>query len=340
MQKSLDRKLAEIRSNANSKAFIIADAKDADMAFGIRAPGRLRSLGRIIPDQFPSIQKFYDDMEELVRQADIDIMLTSVSAMDILAREKGLFQDSPVTPAVRVNDTTDIWQARGSSYAKQLSRPFATTTIEEAQYGTLLPPTSQLPDVNLGLYSVTFNNDLEADLLTLERFREFRIEATRKGFRYFLEVFNPNVVDCGLDPQTMPAYVNDQIARLLAGIPRASRPEFLKIAYNGPAAMEALVNYDSTLVVGILGGAASTTYDAFRLLADAKKHGARLALFGRRIKAAEHPLSFVKHLRSVADEKLSPEEAVEAYRGDLQKLNIPAARDSASDMNLTTPALL
>ena len=176
--------------------------------------------------------------------------------------------------------------------------------------------------------------------MTLERFREFRIEAAQKGFRYFLEVFNPNIADCGLDPEVLPDYVNDQIARLLAGIPRASRPEFLKIAYNGPDAMEALVNYDSSLIVGILGGAASTIYDAFRLLADAKKHGARLALFGRRIKAAEHPLSFVKHLRGVADEALSPEEAVKAYHGDLQKLNIPAKRDLAADMVLTTPALL
>ena len=37
--KSLDAKLAEIKANPSSKAFIIADAKDADMAFGVRAPG-------------------------------------------------------------------------------------------------------------------------------------------------------------------------------------------------------------------------------------------------------------------------------------------------------------
>src|SRR6478736_6046419 len=37
--KSLDTKLAEIRADPSSSAFIIADAKDADMAFGVRAPG-------------------------------------------------------------------------------------------------------------------------------------------------------------------------------------------------------------------------------------------------------------------------------------------------------------
>ena len=37
--KSLDAKLTEIKANPSSRAFIIADAKDADMAFGVRAPG-------------------------------------------------------------------------------------------------------------------------------------------------------------------------------------------------------------------------------------------------------------------------------------------------------------
>jgi len=39
MSKSLDSKLAEVRSNPASRAFVLADAKDADMAFGVRAPG-------------------------------------------------------------------------------------------------------------------------------------------------------------------------------------------------------------------------------------------------------------------------------------------------------------
>jgi hypothetical protein len=45
MQKSLDQKIADLRANpSGSKAFIIADAKDADMAFGITAPGQKRPL--------------------------------------------------------------------------------------------------------------------------------------------------------------------------------------------------------------------------------------------------------------------------------------------------------
>ncbi|MCO5053029.1 MAG: hypothetical protein M9920_12075 [Verrucomicrobiae bacterium] len=34
--KSLDQKLAEIKANPASRAFILADAKDADMAYGVR----------------------------------------------------------------------------------------------------------------------------------------------------------------------------------------------------------------------------------------------------------------------------------------------------------------
>jgi hypothetical protein len=193
--------------------------------------------------------------------------------------------------------------------------------------------------VNLGLYSVTFNNDLDADIVTLERFKAFRIEAARKGFKYFLEVFNPNVADCGLSSDEIPNFVNDHIARMLAGIPHASRPEFLKIAYNGPASMEALVAYDSQVVVGVLGGPASTTYDAYKLISEAKKYGARLALFGRRIKGAEDPLTFTRVLRKVADEEISPEEAVKVYHGELQKGGIAPHRELETDMVLHTPAL-
>ena len=48
---------------------------------------------------------------------------------------------------------------------------------------------------------------------------------------------------------------------------------FLKIPYFGPEALEQLVSYDSSVVVGILGGSAGTTFDAFQMLWEAKKHG-------------------------------------------------------------------
>lgn len=327
MQKSLEAKLHTIRTNPSNKEFILCYAADPDMGAGIKP----------LVDSYPTLQAYHDELDALVEQAALDILLTSVSTMDVLARDRRIFDDSSVTPAIRANDTTDIWSGRGFCYATVPSRPFTTTTIDEARYGTLTPQPGQQPDVNLGLYSLTFNNDFEADWFALERFREFRIEATQKGFRYFLEVFNPNApVD--LTPDVMPYFVNDAIARMLAGVPNASRPEFLKIAYNGPRAMEELCTYTS-LVVGILGGPASTTYDSYKLIAAAKKYGARVALFGRRIKQAEDQLSFVELLRAVANEEISPEEATKAYHGGLERAGMKPLRSLEEDMVLHTAAL-
>ena len=107
------------------------------------------------------------------------------------------------------------------------------------------------------------------------------------------------------------------------------------MVYHGPQAMEELVRYDPHLVVGVLGGAAGTTRDAFRLLYEAKKYGARAALFGRKINHAEDQLTFVQILRAIADGQLGPEEAVREYHGRLQKAGIQPKRDLAEDLKLT-----
>src|SRR5690606_17416063 len=177
-----------------------------------------------------------------------------------------LFDNSPVTPAVRANDTTDIHLQAGSVYSKEPSRPFRSMTIDQIQSGKANPaPHERTLGANLGLYSITPNNDIDADYLTLQAYVDFRIEAEMRGFRHFLEVFDPNA--CNTDcPADIGRFINDWIARTLAGVPQASRPIFLKIAYPGPRAMEELVEYDPHLVPGILGGSAGTTHDAFKLL--------------------------------------------------------------------------
>ena len=127
-------------------------------------------------------------------------------------------------------------------------------------------------------------------------------------------------------------FVADHIARTLAGVTSRGRPIFLKIAYHGPAAMEALVAYDRSLVVGILGGSAGTTMDAFHMLWEAKKYGARAALYGRKINHAEHQQTFVRFLRLIADDQIAPEEAVRAYHGELQRLGIRPHRTLEADL--------
>ena len=107
------------------------------------------------------------------------------------------------------------------------------------------------------------------------------------------------------------------ITRMLAGVGPTGRPLFLKMVYHGPKAMEELVRFDPHLVVGILGGSAGTTRDAFQLLHDAQKYGAKVALFGRKINNAENQLAFVHFLRLIVEGQVGPVEAVKAYHAVL-----------------------
>jgi len=300
------------------------------MAFGVSAPGHLSQSLRDsrLPREYRSLQEFRGQIREIVAQQLVDIMLMSVSTSDLLSADEKLFEHSPITPAIRANDTTDIWIAGGkAAYGGQPSLPFRTAILKEAA-GTLGKVGK--PSVNLGLYSCTFNNDAMLDRATLQAYREFREEAHESGFRHFLEVFVPNAPSNHVED--IPRFVNDCIARMLAGVGSRTRPLFLKMPYFGPAALEQLVSYDSSLVVGILGGSSGTTFDAFNMLWEAKKYGARAALFGRKINNAEHQLSFITHLRALADGNAAPDEAVRAYHGDLEKFGIKPQRSLENDL--------
>ena len=162
-----------------------------------------------------------------------------------------------------------------------------------------------------------------------------REECERKQFRYFLEIFDPNVPDA-VAPDQLPGFINDVIARSLAGVTSAGRPTFLKMVYHGPRAMEELVRFDPHLVVGILGGGAGTTLDAFLLIHEAQKYGAKVALFGRKINNAEHQLAFIQMLRYITDGVIEPREAVRAYHGVLDELKIAPQRSLEDDLLLQT----
>jgi len=336
--KSLDEKLARILADPASRDFILADAKDADMAFGLAAPGKSPEH-HAHEARFRSLDEYRQLIREIVAQGLVDIMLMSASTSEILTIQERLFDESRVTPAVRANDTTDIWLAAGTGrYAQQPSRPFRTATIDHIMCGRAeCAPDERAVGANLGLYSITLNNDVDLDRHTLEEYKRFRIEAEGKGFRHFLEVFSPNAPG-DHPPADVGRFVNDHIVRALAGVTGRGRPLFLKIPYFGPAAMEALAGYDRSLVVGILGGSSGTTFDAFDMLFEAKKHGARVALYGRKINHAEHQLTFVKYLRAVADDEIPPAEAVRAYHGDLAKLGIQPYRTLADDLARTSTA--
>jgi len=321
--KTLDRKLTAIAAGRYTPDdFIIADAKDADMAFGVRSAGAQPGS----PGRFRSRPAYLDAMRALVDQGELDILLTSASNGEQLTQDKTL-DGSAITLAVRANDTTDIWNHRGGSYTTSPSRPFRTADLEAVR-----------GFCDLVLYSVTFNNDLDHDVATLEAYSGFRREAAALGVRHFLEVFNPNA-PVGLTPADIGAFVNDSILRTLAGVTGAHRPLFLKMAYNGAEWMTELTENDPSLVVGILGGSAGTTRDTFELLHQAETHGARVALFGRKIQQAESQLDLVATMRAVLRSELTPADGVRAYHEALAAAGVTATRDLAADLEVTEPVL-
>lgn len=339
MTTRLDQKLTRIRAGNYSRSdFIIADAKDGDMGPSIASTGPLRQKDGSWT-RYRTRSEFLDQIRAIVAQNIVDIMLLSASNLEQLAGE-GIFKKSPVKPAIRANDTTDIWVGRGGTYSNHPSRPFRSASLSRVLHGgNTHRADAAVTGTDLGLYSITFNNDLDADIRSLEAFSAFRTEAATHGFKYFLEVFNPNA---GRDiaPEIMPHFVNDSIVRCLAGVTLADRPQFLKVAYNGPAALEELAGYDPGMIVGVLGGGAGTTRDCFELLNQAERYGARVALFGRKINLAEDPLAIVALMRQVADGAVTPLEAVRAYHGELDKRGIAPLRLLEDDIAITEAALL
>ena len=323
----LDRKLSNIAAGRYTPDdFVIADAKDADMAFGVTAAGPVTGApaGESGPGRYRTRSEYLDAMRALVSQGELDVLLTSASNGQRLAQD-GSLED--MTLAIRANDSTDIWNNRGGRYTTAPSRPFRTADL-----------TAVRPFCDLVLYSVTFNNDLDYDLATLEAYRTFRQEAAALGVRHFLEVFNPNA-PTGLVPDRVGAFVNDSIIRTLAGVTDEQRPLFLKAAYNGSEALAELAEHDPSVVVGVLGGSAGTTRDTFELLHRAERHGARVALFGRKIQRAESQLDLVSLLRPVLRGELSPADAVRAYHDALAKGEIAPRRSLEADLQVTDPVL-
>ena len=331
LKNRMTEKLSRIVSgNYTPQDFIIADAKDGDMGGGADAIGieerYLPSLGNA--QMAVPMQYYRNAMKEMVDSDLVDIMLMSISSAEVLARE-GVFANSRVTPAVRLNDATDIWGYRGASYKEKPSFAFNTAKLESA-----------LKYSKLGLYSITFYNDLEKDLKNLNAYTKFRDSISGTGMEHFLEVFNPAfAIDTG--DVDIGTYINDSIVRCLAGLERLDRPLFLKIQYNGARAMAELAEFDPTnLVVGILGGGAGTTRDTFELIEQASRFGARVALFGRKIYKAEDSVEIVNLMRHIVEADLSAKEAVKRYHQHLAKKSILPIRSLENDLEITDQVLL
>jgi len=83
MQKTLDIKLARIREDTSCKEFILADAKDGDMGFGVAAPGVRRSVTDG-GSEFRTLGEYRQAMRDITEQGLVDIMLMSASTSEVL----------------------------------------------------------------------------------------------------------------------------------------------------------------------------------------------------------------------------------------------------------------
>ena len=322
----LKTKLSRIRGGDYTPAdFIIADAKDADMGGGIGALGVSAK-----PDGTTRPATACDYRAAMVRMMEtglVDIMLTSLSSAEALQADRA-FEGTDVTLAVRLNDTTDIWGFRGAAYRGSAATPFRTARLDQARRLA-----------GLGLYAVTFYNDRDLDVATLNAYRAFRARAGQGGMAHFLEVFNP-AFDIDTGDADLGAFINDAIVRCLAGVGADERPLFLKMQYNGARAMAELASYDpGKLIVGVLGGAAGTTRDTFELVAQTERFGGRVALFGRKIYQAEDAIEIVRLMRAVVARDIGTVEAVKSYHATLADAGIHPARPRDEDLLVTDPVL-
>ena len=88
MNKSLETKLQKIKKQIyKPKDFIIADAKDGDMAMGIVTPGPKRdSKGKILKS-FKKLNDYKQAMISMSKSNLVDIMLMSVSTGEELIKK-------------------------------------------------------------------------------------------------------------------------------------------------------------------------------------------------------------------------------------------------------------
>jgi len=302
------------------KSPLLVFAGDALAAGGLRGLGRVFEKGRARPRRQA---EFLQLCRDLTADGAIDGCLLTPADAEQLAVEEGLFRSTPITPLVRLNAETSIWNPRHGQYQHQRAQPFTTVSFgaewPETAYCTTSTNTTLSGGlechVRLGLYSITLNNDVEADRRTLLAYLEFaRSVAEHPQFEHFLEVFLPNVNLPGMDNEKRGQYVADSIVRTLSWLQKHQRPRFIKTAYTTAATWKELCDFDPTLIIGALGGARVSARKTMELAHNVATNGGRAILFGRSIFDDENPRAMCRALRAVLDRTASVDEAFLTYQ--------------------------
>lgn len=263
--------------------------------------------------------EFLQLMRQIARDGYVDALLMTPADAEVLAVEERLFEEIPVTPIVRMNAETNIWNPRHGQYRSDLSLPFQTVSVADARYCEKLMCSARDCHVGIGLYSITLNNDVSADARTLNAYLTFAAEVGKTpGFDHLLEVFLPNVNLPGMDDMARGQYVADSIVRTMSYLRKHQRPLFIKTEYTGREVWEELTRFDPTLVIGALGGPRRSARHTLQLAYDVTEYGGKVILFGRAVFTEESPRLIAKMLRAVLDRAKTPEEAHAEYQREVR----------------------
>jgi hypothetical protein len=295
---------------------IFVFAADAPASVGLTGLGQERS-----PRPHPRTRPEYLDLlRAIVADGYIDGLLMAPADAEALVVQERLFAASPVTPMVRMNAETGIWNPRHGAYRQQPSYPFPTVPVPDAQFCEGLICEARECHVRLGLYSITLNNDVRYDEATLTAYLRFAREVgNTPGFDHVLEVFLPNLNLPGLDRAQRGEYVADSIVRLLSYLRSHQRPLFIKTEFTTPEVWRALCDFDPTVVIGALGGPYLNSRATLQLAYEVIQNGGRVILFGRTIFLEQNPRLICRYLRAVLDGQMAPDQAHAEYQAEMRQ---------------------
>ncbi len=286
------------------------------------ASGGIHGLGQVtVPKpHYRTHPEFLQLQRDLVRDGTIDGLLMTPADAEILALEEGMFHDSDVTPIVRMNSETAIWNPRYGDYRTQHSYPFQTVFPDDMKsYCESLVSPALDCSIQLGLYSMTLNNDVQADRRMLESYIQFaHTVGDIPGFDHILEVFLPNVNLVGFDDEKRGMYVADSIIRTMSYLRKHQRPSFLKTAFTTNKVWKEFTDFDPSIIIGALGGPRQNARYTLQLANNVARNGGRAILFGRAIFQEESPIAMVCALRKVLNNQFSVDEAYADYQRSLR----------------------
>ncbi len=202
-----------------AKDFILADAKDADMAFGIGAPGKSPEM-HAAKSRFRTLAEYRDRSAQIVRAGPgrhhADVGQHQRRADD---SANGFFENSHVTPAARANDTSDIFVVRSGRYIHEPPGRFAPPrSITSSAATSNCEPAERDARRESGPVQRHVQQRLDDDLRALEDYQPVSPRgrsARASGISWKSSI---PTRPTGSTPNRSPQFINDSIARTLAGV--------------------------------------------------------------------------------------------------------------------------